>query len=214
MRSGVVVVVLGLACASALERYEGPITMIDPQVCSPEGEFTLVSTNPYFPMDVGRQWVLEAGDERVRITVLDETEVVAGVTTRVVEEREWKDDEIDEISRNFFAQASDGTICYFGEEVVPANGVWRADEPDSAPGVIMPADPAPGQRYKMEIAPGDAEDEALIVATGERVDVPAGTFTETIRVLEFDPLDGDEEYKFFARGVGYVTDEDLRLVSY
>lgn len=33
---------------------------LDPGICSPEGEFTLESTNPYFPIEVGKQWVLEA----------------------------------------------------------------------------------------------------------------------------------------------------------
>lgn len=41
-------------------------------------------------MEVGKKWVLEGGNERVEVTVLDETEIVAGVTTRVIEEREYK----------------------------------------------------------------------------------------------------------------------------
>ena len=66
-------------CASR-ETFDGPIVDVDLDVCSPEGEFTLQSTNPYFPMDVGKQWVLEGGDERVQVTVLDETEVVVGLS--------------------------------------------------------------------------------------------------------------------------------------
>lgn len=203
------------ACASDFLSYDGPLVVIDADVvCDPSGDFTLESTNEYFPMSVGLQWVLEGGDERVQITVLDETKVVAGVTTRVIEEREWKDDEIDEISRNFFAQASDGTICYFGEEVDPAEGVWRADEPGRGPGIIMPANPVVGARYVMEAAPGEAEDMGLVVGVGESISVPAGTFARTLRVLEYDPLDDEDEYKFFAAGVGIVIDEDLELVRY
>lgn len=54
---------------------------------------------------------------RVQIAVLPDTEVIAGVETRVVEEREWLDGNLVEISRNCVAQASDGTVCYFGEDV-------------------------------------------------------------------------------------------------
>ena len=41
--------------------------------------------------------------EKLIITVLDETKDVYGVTTRVVEEREWKNGELYEVSRNFYA---------------------------------------------------------------------------------------------------------------
>ena len=59
------------------------------------GGFTLASTNPYFPMDVGRQLVLTGEDNgesiRLEVNVLDQTRTIAGVTTRVVEEREEVD---------------------------------------------------------------------------------------------------------------------------
>jgi hypothetical protein len=202
-------------CATTRSNFDGTdrsLTLLDTALCSPTGDFTLESTNPYFPMEVGKQWVLEGGNERVEVTVLDETEIVAGVTTRVIEEREYKNGKVKEVSRNYFAQASDGTVCYFGEAVDPHEGVWRADDPGSGPGIIMPADPRPGMAFKMEVAPGEAEDEAEIVDF-KTTRVPAGTFTETIRVRELDPLDNDSDYKVFARGVGIIIDEDLKLIE-
>ncbi|MGH7587168.1 MAG: hypothetical protein ACRELU_01110 [Gemmatimonadota bacterium] len=197
-------------------------TAVDLSVCSPTGEFTLASTNPYFPMSVGSEWTLEGGDERVVVTVLDETETVAGVTTRVIEEREFEDGELKEVSRNFFAQASDGTVCYFGEdvdnykdgEVVSHESEWRADAPGSRPGVIMPADPRPGVTFQMEGAPGSAEDAGRIVEVGSSTEVPAGTFAETLRLEEHDLLDDEREEKVYAKGVGILIDEDLELVSH
>ena len=208
-------------CASR-ETFDGPIVDVDLDVCSPEGEFTLQSTNPYFPMDVGKQWVLEGGDERVQVTVLDETEVVAGVTTRVIEEREWEDGELHEVSRNFFAQTNDGTVCYFGEDVdvfrgdgsITHEGAWRADAPGYRAGIIMPANPQPGMKFQTEVAPGVAEDAGLIVAVGRKIEVPAGTFTETIRVMEINPLEDEQEPNVYAAGVGLVLDEDMELVRY
>ncbi|MEJ2152680.1 MAG: hypothetical protein P8Y29_06980, partial [Gemmatimonadota bacterium] len=40
----------------------------------------------------------------------------------------------------------------------------------------------------------------------------AGTFTETIRIRELDPLDNDSDYKVFAHGIGIIADEDLELI--
>jgi len=104
---------------------ECPATTLDILVCDPAagGPFSADTIdNEFFPLVVGDQYVLEGVVDgeliHLEITVLDETEVVAGVTTRVVEEAEWADGEIAEISRNFFAQAvPDGTVCYFGEDV-------------------------------------------------------------------------------------------------
>lgn len=209
-----------LGGCGGLSPYEGPVTRLDLSVCAPSREFTLDSDNPYFPLEVGRSWTLEGGDERVVITVLAETEEVAGVTTRVVEEREFEDGDLSEVSRNFFAQAADGTVCYFGEDVekydagelVSRAGEWRADAAGSRPGIIMPAEPEVGMRFQMEMSPDRAADEGLVVATGETWEVPAGTFTETIRIREIDPLDGEEEDKVFVRGSGFLVDENLELV--
>src|SRR5918994_1348365 len=47
--------------------------------------------NHYFVLEPGFRLVLEGGSERLAITALEQTKEVAGITTRVVEEREWKD---------------------------------------------------------------------------------------------------------------------------
>lgn len=75
--------------------------------------------NPYFVLEPGHQLVLQDDDDtKLQITVLSETRVVDGVTTRIVEEREWKGGKLYEVARNFFAicpQTKD--VFYFGEEV-------------------------------------------------------------------------------------------------
>jgi hypothetical protein len=199
---------------------------LDVALCAPDrGGFTLQSTNAYFPLQVGRRWVLE-GEEggvpvHLEIEVLRDTEVVAGVTTHVIEERESQGGELVEDSRNFFAEAGDGTVCYFGEavdmyeggQIISHEGSWRADEPGNHPGIIMPANPHPGLRFEMEGAPGVAEDEGTIVGTG-KITVPAGTFTETIRVRELNRLDGSRDEKVYAANVGILIDPPVVLVSY
>ena len=68
-------------------------------LCSPSGGgFTLASTNPYWPLTVGRQLTLTGEEEgaphTLQITVLNQTRAISGVTTRVVEEREFADGEL------------------------------------------------------------------------------------------------------------------------
>jgi hypothetical protein len=215
-------------------------TQLDPAVeCAPNQSFTLTIDNPYFPLPVGQQWVYlgkEQGETMgLRITVLDETERLysgrRAITTRVVEEVEWVDanangvidegEALIEVSRNFFAQTQDGTVCYFGEEVdiyedgeiVSHEGAWRADEPGNAPGIYMPAEPQPGMTFQQEVAPGVAEDTATILRF-ETVKVPAGTFTNAMTVRDFNPLDGSRGTKVYAPGVGLVDDDGLKLISF
>lgn len=217
----------GAACGNNGGSSNLPDGSISVAVCDPDaGPFSLTIDNEFFPLPVGHQLVLDGDDGgaalHLEITVLDETEVVAGVTTRVVEERESEDGELVEISRNFFAQAPDGTVCYFGEdvdiyeggEIVSHDGAWRAGG-DNRPGIIMPAAPAVGDTYFQEVAPGVAEDHAEVVALGEPITVPAGTFDDTLETREGTPLEpGHFDTKVYVSGIGLVVDAAARLSSY
>jgi hypothetical protein len=216
-------------------------TQLDLALCAPRlNTFTLDIDNTYFPLSVGQEWVYRGNEQGqtigLRITVLNETESFYSgrrtVTTRVVEELEWEDananglvdadETLIEVSRNFYAQTQDGTVCYFGEDVdiyeggvvVSHEGAWRADDRGNAPGIFMPADPQPGMTFQQEAAPGIAEDTATVVRRGRTVTVPAGAFTDTITVRDFNPLDGSRGTKIYAPGVGLIVDGPLDLVSY
>ena len=214
-----------LLSSCGTERFDD---VADIGVCNPKGTlFTADIDNPFLPFPVGHQVVLEGteGGEAllVRITALDETETVAGVETRVVEEYEAKDGRIVEVSRNFFAQTQDGTVCYFGEDVdiydaagnvKSHSGAWRADGETNQPGIFMPPSPEVGYAFQQEIAPGVAEDQAKVTALGETTEVPAGTFTDTMTLLEINPLDGGRDTKVYARGIGVIVDGPAELTSY
>jgi hypothetical protein len=180
--------------------------------------------NLYFILEPGYQLVLEGGDERLQITVLDETRMVNGVNTRVVEEREWKKGQVSEVSRNYFAiceQTKD--VFYFGEDVdiyengkvVKHEGAWLAGVNGNKPGLIMPGTPKVGMRYYQEIAPGVAMDRAEIVSVDDTCKTPAGTFAKCMKVKETSALEFfASEYKYHAPGIGLVRDEDLVLVKH
>jgi hypothetical protein len=180
--------------------------------------------NPYLVLEPGYQLILEGGSEKLAITVLRQTKDVAGVTTRVVEEREWKDGELIEVSRNFFAICpATEDVFYFGEEVddidegevVGHAGAWLAGEKGARAGLIMPGDPKVGMKYYQEVAPDVALDRAEIVSVDETVDTPAGTFSDCVRTEEGTALDTSErEAKSYAPGIGLIQEEDLLLTRY
>jgi hypothetical protein len=187
---------------------------------------TLVPTgrNPYFALEPGFQIVLEGADEKVAITVLDETVEVDGVTTRVVEEREWKDGELVEVSRNLLAiDHETRDLFYFGEDVddygagkvVGHGGAWRAGRGDAQPGMLLPGRPYVGQKYYQEVAPRVAMDRAMVVSLEEILETPAGTFGDCLKTRETTPLNPLERgYKTYALGIGLIQDEKLLLTKY
>jgi hypothetical protein len=68
----------------------------------------------------------------------------------------------------------------------------------------MPADPRPGPPYRQEYGPGEAEDMGQVVALGESVTVPAGSYTGCVKTDEWSLLEAGNESKWYAKGVGVV----------
>jgi hypothetical protein len=190
-------------------------------------QFSSSGANPYFVLKPGHQLTLEGKEKRKQIrliiTVLDETQLVGDVRTRVVEERETADGELREVSRNFFAIcAPTDTVFYFGENVdiyergaiVSHEGSWRAAPNGARPGVIMPGLNLAGARYFQEVAPGVALDRAETLSTTETVETPAGRFTNVLKVKETSALERRAKgLKFYAPGVGLIRDDTLQLVA-
>jgi hypothetical protein len=167
----------------------------------------------------------EEGKENVRllVNVTDQTQDINGVVTRVVEEVESHDEQLVEISRNYFAMCEQtNSLFYFGEDTqfyedgrpVPGGEAesWHAGVHDAKPGVFMPGIVLLGARYQEETAPDVAMDRGEIVSLNDTVDTPAKTFDDVLRIKETTPLEpGDVEYKFFAAGVGIIQDGTLKL---
>ena len=200
------------------QNQQVPPHALDISVCDPANEpFSLTIDNEFLPLAVGTVQVLEDSVSKVQISVLDQTEMVAGVKTRVVEEREWEDTKLTEVSRNFFVQACDGIVCYYVEEVddyengkiTGHGGAWRAGVGQNKPGIIMPAQPAVGQIYQQEVAPGIAMDQAENVAMGQSFTTPVGTFHNVLLVKETPA-----STKRYQRGIGLIFDDGMALTKY
>ena len=170
--------------------------------------------NPYFPLPVGRQWVYREGDQRVEVTVTDRTKLIAnGVVARVVRDEVTRKGVPVELTDDYYAQDAKGTVWYLGEATteyengkpVSTEGSFEAGVDGAQAGIIMPAHPKVGMRYRQEFSKGHAEDRAKIVSLRERVKVPLRRYRKTLMTLETNPLEPDVlEAKFYARGVGVV----------
>lgn len=172
--------------------------------------------------------LLEGDDEGNQVTllieVLPDVRVVDGVRCAVLRETEWADGELVEISWNYVAICRDtDDIFYFGKdvdiyedgEVVSHDGAWLAGENTNRAGLLMPGRPLNGSRYFQEIAPGVAMDRAEHLSNTGVVDTPAGTFENCLLVLETTPLEpGEESFKAYARGIGLIQYDVLKLVDY
>src|SRR4051794_17702434 len=75
-----------------------------------------VGRNPYFVLEPGYVLHLKKKDgaDTLTVSVLNETKVVDGVETRIVEERETDGGKLIEVSRNYFAVSKQtGDLYYF-----------------------------------------------------------------------------------------------------
>jgi hypothetical protein len=182
-------------------------------------DFTTRITNPYWPMRPGSRWVYRETDsggakQRVVVTVTRRTKLIAnGIRARVVHDVVREDGEPVEVTDDWYAQDRAGNVWYLGEdtteyengEPVSKEGSFEAGVDGAQPGVIMPAHPHPGLRYRQEYYEGHAEDRARIVSRREQAGVPFGHFRRVLMTREDNPLEPRVlEFKFYARGVGPV----------
>jgi hypothetical protein len=180
-----------------------------------------IGENKYFVLVPGYRLNYKHGRDRLIITVLDETKVVDGVETRIVEERETSEGKLAEISRNYFAiDKTNNAVYYFGEEVdmyedgeiTGHGGSWVSGENGNRFGLMMPAKPKKGDKYYQEIAPDVAMDRAEIVGVNEKATVPAGKYKNCVKTEEGSALEKGISIKLYAPGVGLIQDDEFVLI--
>lgn len=177
-------------------------------------DFTTRIDNPYWPMVPGTRWTYRTGAERDAVTVTNETRLIAnGVTARVVRDTAAKGGEVVEDTFDFYAQDREGTIWYLGEDtaefdhgrLTSREGSFEAGVDGARAGVVMPAHPRRGLRYRQELYKGHAEDRAEVLSTHELAETPFGRFKRVLLTKETNRLEPDVlEYKLYAPRVGPV----------
>jgi hypothetical protein len=182
-------------------------------------DFSTTIDNAYWPMPVGAQWHVHVSNPQGEslqetITVENQTKKIAdGVTARVVRDVVYDQGKPSEITDDWYAQDSQGTVWYFGESTASLDhGTWdrsgsfEAGKNGAEAGVAMPAHPSVGMAYREEYYKGHAEDRSKVLALGQQVQAPAGHFTDAILTDDYSPIEPDvSEYKLYAKGVGPVV---------
>ena len=183
-------------------------------------DFSAKVDHPLFSLASVRSQSFEGAERATRTRmekrVLDQTKTIAGVEVTVLEVKEYEDDELVERTLDYFAQHRDGSVWYFGEriddyedgKVSGHEGQWLAGEKNARPGIYLPANPAVGQEFAQEQAPGVAEDRSTILAVDAELTTPAGRFTGCIRVRDYAPLSKAEGIKFYCPKVGIAREEE------
>jgi len=179
-------------------------------------------SNPYFILEPGYRLTLTNTKDTLIVTVLEDTKLVDGVRTRVVEERETSGGKLAEVSRNYFAiDRITSDLYYFGEDVDTYEngkvsgheGAWLAGVNGARFGLMIPGKPVMGARYYQENAPKVAMDRAEIISVTEESKVPAGVFKNCLHTRESSALEKGSEDKWYAPGVGLIKDEDFVLAK-
>ena len=190
---------------------------IDPE------KFSTHIDNPYFPMTPGdvrtyRETDDEGKNATVVVTVTDKTKVIDGVTTREVHDVLTDGGTVAEDTLDWYAQDDQGNIWYFGEATTEygpdgeasTEGSWQAGVDGGQPGIVVLADPEPGQEYREEYLADHAEDNARVLSIDEMADVPFGAFDHLLMTRNTTPLEPDLlEYKWYAKGVGPIREEGV-----
>lgn len=182
-------------------------------------EFTTHIDNRYWPMTSGSRWIYREDAEngrtqRVTVTVTDRTRTVAaGVRARVVRDVVTQGGRVVERTSDWYAQDRAGNVWYLGEDTTEfaegggasREGSWEAGRDGAQAGVIMPAHPRPGLRYRQEYYAGHAEDRAEVASLHGRARVPYGHFEHVLVTRDSNPLKrGPAEHKYYAAGIGPV----------
>jgi hypothetical protein len=174
-------------------------------------------TNPLFPIGDLHSAVLTGRVDGKRFhtetTLLPETRIIQWtdgqpVETLVSQYVAYLDGRIEEVALDYYAQADDGSVWYFGEDVfnyedgtiADTEGTWLAGR-EGPPAMIMPATPKVGDVYRPENTPGLVFEEVTIEAVDQRVAGPHGVVDGAIVAGELHQ-DGSRESKTFAPGYG------------
>jgi len=204
----------------------------------------LAIDNPFMPFHPGGVKVYTGTSEGDKLVVVDlyredtRTFQLDGndVECAILQETEFVDGAIDEISLNYFAQSDDGVVHYFGEvvdayedgAVVGHEGSWLVggptlpeDPPETAtatvPGVFMPAQPAEGDSWKPEDLFPVVDETVTVLDDDVKFQVTAGKFEHGLKVGETSQLSEGTELKWYAPGVGFAKSkekgEKLQLIA-
>ncbi len=180
--------------------------------------FVATINNPFLPLVPGTTFVYINPSESNVVFVTHNTKVILGVTCVEVHDTVFTGGVLTEDTLDWYAQDKDGNVWYFGENthelvdglITTIDGTFLGGVNGAQPGIVMKANPTPGDFYRQEFDLNNAEDNAEVVDLTSSATVPFGSFNNCLKTLETSPLEPDaRENKYYATGVGNVLVIDL-----
>jgi hypothetical protein len=195
-------------------------------------DFVAAVDNRYFPLKPGTAYHFKGVRGRTAQTddavVTHQTKQILGVRCTVVRDTVSEHGKPVERTFDWYAQDKQGNVWYMGEDAfelqhgrfAKASDSWKSGVKGAKPGIIMPANPRPGDQYRQEYyPPGQALDEARVLGTGS-VTVPYTSPRQALVTSEYSPLEPQTEKKYYVPGLGEVAEkvvkghhEEFKLVS-
>jgi hypothetical protein len=151
--------------------------------------------------------------------VTHQTKKILGVTCTVVRDTVSQHGSPIERTFDWYAQDKQGNVWYMGElslekqhgHFVKASDSWESGVNGAQPGIIMPGNPRPGDKYRQEYyPPGEALDEATVLSTDGNVKVPTGSYRHVLVTSEYSPLEPQTEQKYYVPGLGEAAERVVK----
>jgi hypothetical protein len=151
-------------------------------------DFVSAVDNPLWPLKPGTRYHYEGMRGTTPQTddelVLHRNKRILGIDATIVRDTVSEAGRPIERTLDYYAQDDQSNVWYLGEDsferqhgrFVRASDSWLSGVDGAKPGIIMPAHPKPGDRYRQEYyPPGEALDEAHVLGGRGPVTVPYGT---------------------------------------
>jgi hypothetical protein len=185
--------------------------------------FVTTIDNRYWPLKpgTGYHYVGIRGTTRQRDDeiVTHRTKRILGIPCTVVKDTVSEHGAAVERTFDWYAQDKAGNVWYMGEDslelqhghFVKASDSWKSGVNGAQPGIIMPADPQPGDAYRQEYyPPGKALDEAHVLGIRGSFEVPYGRFNHALVTSEYSPLEPQTEQKYYVAGLGEIKERVVK----
>jgi hypothetical protein len=186
--------------------------------------FVSTIDNRYWPLKPGTAYHYEGvrgtTPQRDDEIVTNETKRILGIDCTVVRDTVSEGGRPVERTFDWYAQDAQGNVWYMGEDslernqqgkFVKASDSWESGVDGAQPGIIMPADPQPGDAYRQEYyPPGEALDQARVLRLDGTAKVPYGSYDGVLVTSERSPLEPQTEQKYYAPGLGEVAEKVVK----
>jgi hypothetical protein len=182
--------------------------------------FVATVDNRYWPLIPGTAFhyegVKEGAFQKDDEVVTHQTKTILGIPSTVVRDTVTQHGTPIERTFDYYAQDKQGNVWYMGElslerkhgKMTKASDSWLSGVNGGKPGIIMPGNPQPGDKYRQEYyPPGQALDQATVLKLNGSFTVPyGGKHTGLLVTSEYSPLEPQTEQKYYQPGLGEVDE--------